>query len=191
MRADAARRRQAIIDAACDVFRHVPAGEITLDDIARRAGVGIATLYRNFPTRRDLDIACGYYLLDGLRKRILRLSREFHQDPRAKWSDFVWGLVHDGIGPLITVLVPEDPDAIPAGVMEKRKELIELMNGFLTQAADAGLVPPGLGSDKLAAELVVVCRPTNLALKQLDPGVRDRLVERLLFCWEHQRPAGD
>ena len=55
MRADAARRRQAIIDAACDVFRHVPAGEITLDDIARRAGVGIATIYRNFPTRRDLD----------------------------------------------------------------------------------------------------------------------------------------
>jgi len=187
MRADAARRRQAIIDAACDVFRRVPAGEITLDDIACRAGVGIATLYRNFPTRHDLDVACGYYLLDGLRERILRLSREFDADPRGKWLDFVWGLVNDGIGTLVTVLAPEDPALIPAGVSAKREELIELMNGFLTQAERAGLVPPGLGSDKLAAELVVVCRPMSRSLSSLDPNVRDRLVQRLLYCWEHER----
>src|SRR4029453_6465393 len=39
--------------AACPAFAE-DGGDASLEDIARRAGVGIGTLYRNFPTRRDL-----------------------------------------------------------------------------------------------------------------------------------------
>jgi AcrR family transcriptional regulator len=50
LRADAERNRQRLIDAAREVFAerglHVP-----MEDIARHAGVGVATLYRRFPTR--------------------------------------------------------------------------------------------------------------------------------------------
>ena len=53
MRADAQRSRRALLDAACDVF--VADGlEAPLEGIARRAGVGIATLYRHFPQRGAL-----------------------------------------------------------------------------------------------------------------------------------------
>ncbi|GIM97520.1 TetR/AcrR family transcriptional regulator [Paractinoplanes toevensis] len=52
-RADARRNFDALLAAARDAFAE-NGTEASLEDIARRAGVGIGTLYRNFPTRRDL-----------------------------------------------------------------------------------------------------------------------------------------
>src|SRR5262245_42740063 len=53
LRADAQRNRDAILGAARDVFAEHGL-EAPLEEIARRAGVGIGTLYRRFPTRLDL-----------------------------------------------------------------------------------------------------------------------------------------
>ncbi|MFJ3230702.1 TetR/AcrR family transcriptional regulator [Streptomyces sp. NPDC086787] len=53
LRRDAARNYDALLTAAREVFAEHGA-EASLEEVARRAGVGIATLYRNFPTRRDL-----------------------------------------------------------------------------------------------------------------------------------------
>jgi AcrR family transcriptional regulator len=50
LRADAARNRRAIIDAAGELYGQRGL-DTPFDDIARRAGVGNATLYRHFPTR--------------------------------------------------------------------------------------------------------------------------------------------
>ena len=53
LRADARRNREAILRAAREAFE--AEGVFTsLDGVAARAGVGNATLYRNFPTRDDL-----------------------------------------------------------------------------------------------------------------------------------------
>jgi len=52
-RADARRNFDALIAAAREVFAE-QGTDASLEDIARRAGVGIGTLYRNFPTRQDL-----------------------------------------------------------------------------------------------------------------------------------------
>ncbi|WP_413759675.1 TetR/AcrR family transcriptional regulator [Streptomyces sp. MMBL 11-3] len=52
-RKDAARNYDALLAAAREAFAEQGA-EASLEDIARRAGVGIGTLYRNFPTRRHL-----------------------------------------------------------------------------------------------------------------------------------------
>ena len=49
-RADGLRNRERLIEAAKGGFAEVGA-EVSLDEIARRAGVGIGTLYRHFPTR--------------------------------------------------------------------------------------------------------------------------------------------
>jgi AcrR family transcriptional regulator len=53
LRADAARNRAQILDAARDVFVEQGAGA-PLEEISRRAGCGIATLYRRFPDRQSL-----------------------------------------------------------------------------------------------------------------------------------------
>jgi AcrR family transcriptional regulator len=52
-RADAARNRQRILDAARAAFADTGA-ETSMAEIARRSGVGSATLYRNFATRHEL-----------------------------------------------------------------------------------------------------------------------------------------
>jgi len=52
-RADAARNRQRIIEAARAAFA-ATGPETSMAEIARRSGVGPATLYRNFATRREL-----------------------------------------------------------------------------------------------------------------------------------------
>jgi AcrR family transcriptional regulator len=52
-RADAKRNRDKIIAAARTAFAASDA-EVSMAEIARRAGVGMATLYRNFPGRREL-----------------------------------------------------------------------------------------------------------------------------------------
>jgi len=56
LRADAARNRDAIVAVARDVFAEQGL-EAPLEVIAARAGVGIATLYRRFPTREKLVAA--------------------------------------------------------------------------------------------------------------------------------------
>jgi len=56
LRADAARNRAAIVSVASDVFAEQGL-EAPLEAIAARAGVGIATLYRRFPTREKLVAA--------------------------------------------------------------------------------------------------------------------------------------
>ena len=52
-RADAERNREKILGFARAAFAE-PGAEISMAEISRRAGVGMATLYRNFPSRREL-----------------------------------------------------------------------------------------------------------------------------------------
>jgi len=69
-RADAARNRRRVLEAARELFRRP--GPVTMDDIAREAGVGRATLYRRYPDTASIAVA----LLDrherDLQERLLR-----------------------------------------------------------------------------------------------------------------------
>jgi AcrR family transcriptional regulator len=52
-RADAERNRDKILAAARSAFAD-PLVDVSMAEVSRRAGVGMATLYRNFPSRREL-----------------------------------------------------------------------------------------------------------------------------------------
>lgn len=71
-RADAARNRARILQAAARLFAERPPHEVTMDDIAKAAGVGRGTLYRRYPDRASIAVA----LLDeherDLQERLLR-----------------------------------------------------------------------------------------------------------------------
>ncbi|WP_020543426.1 TetR/AcrR family transcriptional regulator [Nonomuraea coxensis] len=71
-RADAARNRARILEAAAALFAERPPQDVTMDDIAKRAGVGRGTLYRRYPDRASIAVA----LLDEhereLQERLLR-----------------------------------------------------------------------------------------------------------------------
>jgi AcrR family transcriptional regulator len=54
VRADARRNRERLLEAAAAAFGAADGGSVSLESIAREAGVGIGTLYRHFPTREVL-----------------------------------------------------------------------------------------------------------------------------------------
>jgi AcrR family transcriptional regulator len=56
MRADARRNHERLLEAATELFAQA-GSDVSLEAIAKRAGVGIGTLYRHFPTREELVVA--------------------------------------------------------------------------------------------------------------------------------------
>lgn len=57
MRADAARNQEKVLAAAARLFATRGAPDVTMDDIAKAAGVGRGTLYRRFPDRASIAVA--------------------------------------------------------------------------------------------------------------------------------------
>ncbi len=84
LRADAERNRLALLAAAREVFA-VQGVEAPLEEVAARAGVGIATLYRRFPNRRALVAAA---LADQLARYLDIADHALaEEDP---WQGFAW-----------------------------------------------------------------------------------------------------
>jgi AcrR family transcriptional regulator len=77
LRADAARNRARLVEAARELFlAAAPDAEVSLEQVAKAAGVGIGTLYRHFPTRLDLLEAVYREEVDGLRQASERLAAD-------------------------------------------------------------------------------------------------------------------
>ncbi|MFG3289092.1 TetR/AcrR family transcriptional regulator [Streptomyces sp. NPDC048179] len=80
LRADAARNAQRIIEAAHAVFDR-GGYDVPMDEIAAEAGVGIATLYRRFPSRENLVKAV---LEHRLAVRLSSVLEEIRNEPNAR-----------------------------------------------------------------------------------------------------------
>ena len=65
MRADARRNRDKLLAAATDLFSEAGT-DVALEAVARRAGVGVGTLYRHFPTREALVEAVYRHVVEDL-----------------------------------------------------------------------------------------------------------------------------
>lgn len=88
LRRDAERNRQRILKAAAEVFTE-RGFEATLDDVARRAGVGVGTVYRRFPDKTSLAGALFEERIDAL----VEIAERAQQQPDA-WAGLVWFLEH-------------------------------------------------------------------------------------------------
>lgn len=78
-RTDALRNRDKLLDVARAAFAAAD-GTVSLEGIAREAGVGIGTLYRHFPTREDLVVAVYATELDEVTDSASTLLRDFPPD---------------------------------------------------------------------------------------------------------------
>ncbi|MEU5212412.1 TetR/AcrR family transcriptional regulator [Streptomyces sp. NPDC020742] len=87
-RSDAQRNRQTVLTAAADVF--VTSGvDAPIRQIAARAGVGMATIYRHFPTRADLVTAVYRHQIEACAEAGPRLlaSADSPLDALRQWID--------------------------------------------------------------------------------------------------------
>jgi AcrR family transcriptional regulator len=83
LRRDAERNRQRILAAAADVFTERGL-DVTLDDVARHAGVGVGTVYRRFPDKASLADA----LFDERIDELAGLAERAQAEPDA-WAALV------------------------------------------------------------------------------------------------------
>ena len=85
LRADARRNAARVLDAAREVFAEL-GSDASLEEIARRAGVGIGTLYRHFPTRDALVEAAFRDMVDASTSRGEQLlTSDNPADALASW----------------------------------------------------------------------------------------------------------
>jgi AcrR family transcriptional regulator len=107
-----ASRREALLDAASERFVAVGIGKTTMEDIARGAGAGKATLYRYFPNKAAVVDA----LVDRENSRFARtLERAVAAErsaPRQVEAAFVAGLAFLRSHPMLTKSLQEEPEML-------------------------------------------------------------------------------
>jgi AcrR family transcriptional regulator len=156
LRADASRNRERIVAAAREAFVEHGA-EVTLDEIARRAGVGNATIYRHFADRTELIRQVTLEIMN----RIVRLAESaLTEEPDAfeALRRFVHGAADERIGALCPILSADCPP-MPAELAGKRDRLERAVQGIMDRAREAGALRPDVGPGDILIALPQLTRP--------------------------------
>ncbi len=139
MRADALRNRQRILDAAREAFTEL-GEQAQMDDIARRAGVGVGTLYRHFTTK---DVLVGELLRLKLAEFAERVRRKFEEESDP-WAAFEGGL-RDQVDVMAGDAAHQNMPfaATPAATLIAAPAIEELRNAWdvvIVRAKEAGVL---------------------------------------------------
>jgi AcrR family transcriptional regulator len=140
MRADAEDNRRALLDAARDVF--VEEGtSVALDKIAKRAGVGIGTLYRRFPDRDALLRGVLVDLFESMRAAAEGSEARAAAAPQGPdaWEILVRTIAGLGLGPTLPIIMRERFDLIDdSAVAAAMREAIGAVEAVYQHAQDDG-----------------------------------------------------
>lgn len=186
LRADAARNRGRILKAAREVFAEQGLN-VPIEQIAARAGVGVATLYRRFPTREDLIAASFEEKMQGYLDAIE--SGLADPDP---WSGFcgyfrricAMQASDQGLRDVLTMTFPMAPQ-----FEADRKRAFESLSELLGRAKAAGAL-----RDDFTIEDIPLLLMANAGVLQatagIAPGAWKRFTELMLesFRAERARP---
>ncbi len=179
MRADAARRRVALVREARRLFAE-NGSDVALDAVAEGAGVGIATLYRNFESRAALVEQVGLAILADLRSATTQAAADLPRNPGHAWRAYVDQLVALDLGALTAALSPDLAGALHGPVSDAQQLSLAAVESLLVGVRAAGLVPADLGALELVVAVGIVTRPQPEAVRQAAPHLVDRLVDVLL-----------
>ncbi|MEU6403025.1 helix-turn-helix domain-containing protein [Streptomyces sp. NPDC046985] len=156
LRADALRNRERIVAAAREMLvEHGP--EVPLDEIARRAGVGNATLYRNFPDRDALarEVVCS----------VMDRTAQAAEQALAETGDAFEALsrfVHVAADERVSALCPMISSAFDRSHpdLEAARERCErLVEEVMDRARAAGQLRPDVGVGDLLIAVSQLSRP--------------------------------
>ena len=142
-RADARRNERTLLDAAAAVF--VTSGvEAPVRDIAARAGVGMGTIYRHFPTRADLVIAVYRHQVEACAEAgpALLASGATPHAALGRWINLFVDFLITKHG-LAAMLQSDDPSfaTLHAYFIDR---LVPVCGQLLDAAVSAGEIRPGL-----------------------------------------------
>jgi AcrR family transcriptional regulator len=145
-RVDAARNRAKLLDAAAAVVAET--GELSLAAVAARAGVGIGTLYRHFPSRDALLAALYRNEVDRLHHAAIRLSNELPPFEALKaWLGGyarLMGMKY-GMADAMKSAINSDAEVFS----HSRARLIDALSSLLGAAVAEGSIRPDADPDDL------------------------------------------
>jgi len=156
LRADAQRNRARILEAAEVVFASEGI-EVPVDTIAEKAGLGVGTLYRHFPTKEKL---CEAILLE----RLSDLTVDARQladaaDPAAAFFGFLTHIVEQGAAKRdLLVAVMGAGLAFDMAAAEVKDELREAVGVLLQRAQAVGAVRPDVTAAMVVALVGATCQ---------------------------------
>ncbi|MHA3701973.1 TetR/AcrR family transcriptional regulator [Jatrophihabitans sp. YIM 134969] len=178
LRADASRNREHLLAVATRVFASGDA-ESSMRAIAREAGVGIATLYRHFPTRESLVDAVYRDQVTRLTSGARRLlDRMPPADALRRWADLFGTWIATKHGMIDTLHAMIEADEIAHA--DTRTELLAAITTILDAGRDAGDLRADVTADDVAAALIGVFTVAPLpARKVLASRLLDIVVDGL------------
>ncbi len=155
-RADAIRNEGALLDAAAAAF--VESGvNAPVREIAARAGVGIGTIYRHFPTRADLIIAVYRHQVEacaGAGPALLAESGSPHR-ALARWAGLFADFLVTKHG--LAEVLRSDEAAFQALHAYFLDRLVPVCGQLLDAAAAAGEIRPGMDAYELLYGIGNLC----------------------------------
>jgi len=157
--------------AADEVFGRSPGA--STDDVAKLAGVGIATVFRHFPTKIELLEAVLTLRLERLRDRALELAEG--DDPGTAFFGFFSQVVAESASKLAIGEALEAAGALAGpAVRQAGAGMREAFDKLLTRAQDSGAVRADAQFDEVYALLIGASRGATAV--GLEPDVRDRML---------------
>jgi AcrR family transcriptional regulator len=147
LRADAQRNLGRILEAASDAYAEI-GPDVTMDEIARRAGVGHGTVFRRFPTKDALRAAVIRARLDEL----LGCAHELLEKPDAGagFEEFVWAAAEACRRDRALFEGIEQCEGFPP-VSEAKQELHDVVGKLIRRAQRSGALRRGLDSHDIGA----------------------------------------
>jgi AcrR family transcriptional regulator len=180
-RADARRNYERLIAAGREAFTEDDRSA-SLEDIARRAGVGIGTLYRHFPSRQDLLEAVYVEEVDGLCRSAVDLAGEPPWEALVAWLHrFVdYMATKQALAEELLAYTDRDADVFKTC----RSNMYAGGEPLLTRAQEAHVVR----SDTNIAEVIQLVGGIA-KIQTADPAQRDRLLDMALDGLRYQGKA--
>lgn len=176
MRADARANRQDLLAAAGRLLEEQGAA-MSLRGVAQEAGVGVGTLYRHFPTRRDLLDA----VLEDVVARVSGILHAFLDGGGS--ADRRWRRLAEELAAVnLTSFVTAGDDLEAADrpqealIVEAEQVIISLTDRAVTEARRAGLVASGVTGTRYLTGLLAVTRPPAGELLARHADQRDWLL---------------
>jgi AcrR family transcriptional regulator len=184
LRADAARNRKRIVEAATAVFAERGLDASTAE-IAHRAGVGEATLFRRFPTKDALIKAIVQTQLDEVIAVAEACLAE--DDPWRGIECFLADLVERRMSDQGASDAAKDHCMLDPDLDEHRRRIMELLNALVRRGQEAGVVRDDLTGADLGFLMTAAASVGGLPF----PGLRDDLWKRYLgVILDGIRPEG-